>query len=147
MNLLRALIERSWFFLFRDCVSSESLKFYSEAAVFENKWFSGEWPPAMKELHITFKELFPIVLPIEIWGHILSNHKVLCLTDNMTFAEIINKISSKDKILMKLVRRMVLAALKSTYISVPNILQEKQAQFVICFLISPFRRHADWLLG
>lgn len=40
--------------------------------MFEN----GEWPPAMKELHITFKELFPIVLPIEIWGHILSNHKV-----------------------------------------------------------------------
>lgn len=37
------------FFLFRDCVSSESLKLYSEAAVFENKWFSGEWPPAMKE--------------------------------------------------------------------------------------------------
>ncbi|VDI80146.1 Hypothetical predicted protein [Mytilus galloprovincialis] len=57
-------------------VSSESLKLYSDAAgvyggfaaVFGSKWFSGQWPPELKDLHITVKELFPIVLAIEIWG-------------------------------------------------------------------------------
>jgi hypothetical protein len=32
------------------------------AAVFGNKWFAGEWPSMMNDLHITVKELFPIVL-------------------------------------------------------------------------------------
>jgi len=73
MNLLGASME-SHVFLFHDWISSESLKLYSDATgvhggyavVFGNKWFSGEWPPEMKELHITVKELFPIVLAIEI---------------------------------------------------------------------------------
>lgn len=33
----------------------------------------------MNELHITVKELFPTVVAVEIWGHVLSNHKVLFL--------------------------------------------------------------------
>lgn len=56
---------------------------------------------------------FLIDLAVEILRHILSNHKVLFFTDNMAAADIINKTSSKDKmILMKLVRRLVLASLK-----------------------------------
>ena len=35
----------------------------------------------MKDLHITVKELFPIVLAVEIWGQTLSIHKVLFMTD------------------------------------------------------------------
>ncbi|VDI74165.1 Hypothetical predicted protein [Mytilus galloprovincialis] len=107
-------------FLFQKWVSSESLKLYSDAAgvhggyaaVFGSTWFAGEWPQNMLQLHITIKELFPIVLAVEIWGHSLSNHKVLFLTDNQAVADIINKTSSRDKILMKLVRRLVLASLK-----------------------------------
>ncbi|CAG2250747.1 unnamed protein product [Mytilus edulis] len=72
-------------FLFQKWVSSESLKLYSDAAgvhggyaaVFGSTWFAGEWPQNMLQLHITIKELFPIVLAVEIWGHSLSNHKVL----------------------------------------------------------------------
>ena len=69
----------------REWVSSETLKLYSDAAgvhggfaaVFGSKWFVGNWPEDMKNLHITVTELFPIVLAMEIWGHILSNHKIL----------------------------------------------------------------------
>lgn len=66
----------------------------------------------MKELHITVKELFQIVLALDIWGPLLANHRILFLLDNAAVAEIINKTSSKDTIIMKLVRRLVLAALK-----------------------------------
>jgi hypothetical protein len=36
----------------------------------------------VKDLHITVKEIFPIVLAVEIWGQTLSNHKVLFMIDN-----------------------------------------------------------------
>lgn len=70
-------------FLFQKWISSDVLKLYSDAAgvhggfaaVFGSKWFVGEWPPDMKDLHITIKELYPIVLAIEIWGKTLENHK------------------------------------------------------------------------
>jgi hypothetical protein len=29
-------------------------------------WFAGEWPSMMNDLHITVKELFPIVLALDI---------------------------------------------------------------------------------
>lgn len=56
-------------------------------------------------------ELFPIVLALEIWGNKLKNHKILFFSDNMDVVEIINKQSSMDKIKMRLVRRLVIAAL------------------------------------
>ena len=143
-------------FLFRDWISSESLKLYSDAtgvhggyaAVFGNKWFSGEWPPEMKELHITVKELFPIVLAVEIWGHILSNHKVLFFTDNMAVSDTINKTSSKDKILMKLVRRLVLASLKfNIHFRVKHIAGKTNTVYDLLsrFSFQEARRLAPWL--
>jgi hypothetical protein len=54
----------------------------------------------VKDLHITVKEIFPIVLAVEIWGQTLSNHKVLFMMDNQAVAEIMNKTSSKDQNLM-----------------------------------------------
>ena len=63
----------------------------------------------MEDLHITVKELFPIVLAIDIWGRLLSNHKKLFLIDNAAVADI-NKTFSKEKQIMIFVRRMVLSA-------------------------------------
>jgi len=57
----------------------------------------------VKDLHITVKELFPIVLAVEMWGQTLSNHKVLFMTDNQAVSEIINKTPPKDRKFMKLV--------------------------------------------
>ncbi|CAG2186922.1 unnamed protein product [Mytilus edulis] len=63
-------------FLYNKWVSSDVLKLYSDAAgthggfaaVFGSKWFAGEWPQEIRNLPITIKELFPIVLAIDIWG-------------------------------------------------------------------------------
>ena len=143
-------------FLYREWVSSETLKLYSDAAgvhggfaaVLGSKWFVGDWPNDLKSFHITIKELFPIVLALEIWGHILSNHKILFFTDNQAVVEIINKNTSKDKDVMKLVRRLVLASLKfNIYFCAKHIPGKHN---VVCDLLSRFslqeaHRIAPWL--
>ena len=60
------LLEQRW-------ISSDSLHFYTDAAgsigfgaVFNSHWFHGLWPEHLKRFPITFKELFPIVLALEI---------------------------------------------------------------------------------
>lgn len=53
----------------------------------------------MQEFSITVKELFPIVVAIEIWGH-LSNCSIMFLSDNLAVVHIINKMSSKDSMIM-----------------------------------------------
>jgi hypothetical protein len=60
--------------MLKDWIYSDVLKLFSDsagvyggfAAVFGNKWFAGEWPSMMNDLHITVKELFPIVLALDI---------------------------------------------------------------------------------
>ncbi|CAG2213355.1 unnamed protein product [Mytilus edulis] len=87
-------------FLFDNWVSSDTLRLYSDAAgvhggfaaVFGNDWFTGSWPPEIEPEHITVKELFPIVLAVEIWGKCLENQSatdcsmVVSKTDNSSSA-------------------------------------------------------------
>lgn len=54
----------------------------------------------MQEFSITVKELFPIVAAIEIWGQNLSNCSIMFLSDNLAVVHIINKMSSKDSMIM-----------------------------------------------
>lgn len=108
------------FFLFEKWISSDTIKLYSDAAgvhggyaaVLGVSWFVGHWTDQFHGVHITVKELFPIVLALEIFGLKLANHRILFLCDNQAVVEIINKMSSKENTLMKLVRRLVLATLK-----------------------------------
>ena len=107
-------------FLHDQFVSSDAIKLYSDAsgakgyaAVFGSRWLAGPWTLAFEGLHITIKELFPIVLALEVWGHQLRNHKILFKSDNQAVVEIINKQTSRDRSVMILVRRLVLAALRN----------------------------------
>ena len=72
----------------------------------------GEWPEQIKDLPITFKEIFPIVLALEIWGQELRDQCIILHIDNIAAVYILNKQSSKDKDIMVLVRRFVLACMK-----------------------------------
>jgi len=99
-------------------ISSDFLKLFTDAAgsagfaaVFGSWWLAESWPENLIAHQIAVKELFPIVLAIEIWGKHMQNSKILFLSDNMAVVDIINKQSCKDKTLMKLVRRLVLASL------------------------------------
>ena len=66
----------------------------------------------MTKYNITFKELFPIVLAIELWGSSLHTKCMILHSDNYAVVHIINKHTSKDSDIMKLVRRLVLACMQ-----------------------------------
>ena len=106
-------------FLSDEWLSSDRICLYTDAsgklgyaAVLGSQWFTGSWTQSHEDYQIAIKELFPIVLALEIWGHKLKNHKILFLSDNIAVVEIINKQSSKDQVIMRLVRRLVLCALQ-----------------------------------
>lgn len=100
-------------------VSSNFLSLHTDAsgslgfgAVFQTHWFYGAWPSHLLSFHITFKELYPIVLALEIWGPHLKNKCITLYSDNFAVVYIINKQSCKDTHIMKLVRRLVLSCMQ-----------------------------------
>lgn len=99
-------------------LSSDNLSLYTDAsgslacaAIFGTHWFVLPWPDDLKDHQIAVKELFPIVLALELWGLHMRNKKVLFLSDNIAVVHAINKMSCKDKTLMSLLRRLVSVAL------------------------------------
>ena len=68
--------------------------------------------PYSLQYNITFKQFFPIALAVEIWGSSLKNRCVLFHSDNQPVVHIINRQTSKDTLIMKLVRRLVVASMK-----------------------------------
>ena len=61
----------------------------------------GEWPDYLADFSITFKEIFPVVLALEIWGCDLSNKFITLHNDNAAAVYIHNKQSNKDKDLVR----------------------------------------------
>ena len=106
-------------FLHDRFLSSSVLSLYTDAAaslgygaVYSSYWFYGEFPPQCRKLNITLLELYPIVIAVNVWGHLWQNHCVRFYTDNQALVYILNRTTSKDKHIMKLVRCLVLACLK-----------------------------------
>ena len=142
-------------FLEAQWTHSEAIKLFSDAsgaigfaAVFGPKWLCASWPSNLVNTHITTKELFPIVLSIEIWGLHLSNKKVLFKCDNSAVVHIINNQTSKDAVTMSLVRRLVLASLRFNIlfraVHIPgrsNIIPDKLSRFQF----QEARKLAPWL--
>ena len=111
-NGVTMLINSTW-------VSSDSIKLYTDAAYTEgfaavlgSRWFKGTFPDIWQSYNIAVLELFPIVAALELWGQYMANHSVLFLTDNQAVVEVINKQSAKNCHLMRLLRRLVVTALK-----------------------------------
>ena len=70
------------------------------------------FPTPWQSFNITLLELYPIVLAVNIWGPLWKNHCILFFTDNEALTAIINKQSSTDNNIMKLLRCLVLACLQ-----------------------------------
>lgn len=94
--------------------NSVSLQLYTDASnigfgcYLGNQYFSGVWPKAWESYHITFKELFPIVLAVQLWGKQFLNRCIVFFTDNDAVVHIINRQTFKDKTIIVLVFRLVL---------------------------------------
>jgi hypothetical protein len=87
-------------------------------ATFGSSWIQACFPPHWQKmlvnhkLHISFFELYPIMVCLEVFGEHIQNRNVVFHSDNDIVVHALNKQSSKDKMLMTLVRPMVLTLIK-----------------------------------
>ena len=106
---------RKTFFLDYHFLSQHLLQLFTDSSTtigfggyFGDKWFHGVWSHDSKSLNIAVLELYPICLAIKLWGLILNNKCLQINSDNMAVVHILNTSTSKDPIIMKLLRIFVL---------------------------------------
>ena len=135
-------------------VSSDTVKLYSDAsnagfaAVYGCHWLQDRFPPEWHPLHITVKELLPIVLAVQKWGSFLANKRLLFFCDNMGVVAIINSQTSKDNKLMSLVRKLVLMCLQFNIFIRAKPIPGKYNFLSDClsrFQVDKARQAAPWL--
>ncbi len=68
------------------------------------EWFQLQWPESWREVHITVKELLPVVMALAVWGYQWSGQSVRCQCDDAAVVAIINTGTSKNKRAMHLMR-------------------------------------------
>lgn len=55
-----------------------------------------------------------IVITVRLWGELFANHSILFLTDNEALVTVINRQTSKDYIVVQMVRYLVLQCLQNS---------------------------------
>ena len=70
-------------------------------------WFQLRWPEDWHSVHITAKELVPVVIAGAIWGQHWSHRRVCFKSDNMGVVDLLRSRSSADKLLMHLLRCLI----------------------------------------
>lgn len=85
-------------------------------AILGKQWLVLAWPMEWKGCDImrdiTFLELVPIVLALYVWSDVLRNKKVVFHCDNLALVTVLNNKTSKSDRVMKLVRPLVMFALR-----------------------------------
>ena len=61
--------------------------------------------------HINICEMYLLVLALTLYGDMLRNHCIIFMTDNSAVAYCVNKQTSKDPIIMRLIRQLVVSAM------------------------------------
>ena len=104
-------------------ISNHDVHLYTDAsgklgygAIFGSEWFYGEWSEWWVGKNIMMLELYPIVVALEVWGPQLQNKRLTLFTDNMALVTVLNKQTSKDKMTMVLMRKLVLVCLKNNIV-------------------------------
>ena len=142
-------------FLDQSFLSSSAIKLYTDASsdigfavVFGKKWASGTWHRVFTSADITLLELFHLVIAIGLFGKFLANHSIVCMTDNAAVVNIVNRSTSRNRTIMKLVRRLVLACLRFNILfrsrHVPGY-QNIIADHLSRLQIDKARQKAPWL--
>ena len=80
------------------------------------EWFQCPWPSVWAEVHITVKELLPIVMACAMWGQQWQGKTILCRSDNAAVVAIINSGRSKDPLAMHLMRSLFFLAAKHSIV-------------------------------
>jgi hypothetical protein len=99
---------------------SDSIKFETDASTtigygarFGNEWFSGMWCTSQVpiDVHINILELYCVMLAIATWGPQIRNTSFILLCDNLSVVHCLNKLTSKDKEMMRIIREVVILTL------------------------------------
>ena len=111
------------FFLSDVWETPQSLQLYTDVAgsigfgaVFDRHWLHGTWPNQWKSYNIALLELFPIVIAVHIWGHIMADKRIIFFTDNAAVVDIINNQTSKHQGIIVLLRDLVRSCLRHNII-------------------------------
>ena len=70
----------------------------------DGEWFQMQWPDYWGSVHITVKELVPIVVASAIWGQKWRGKTVRCRCDNAAVVAVTRSGSSKHPLVMHLLR-------------------------------------------
>ena len=81
-------------------------------AVLGRHWCRAMWPNQWKERGIMFKEAYPILVALHLWGEQLTNRRLLCHTDNMAVKSAVNSMTSKCPFAMAVIRQIVTLCLR-----------------------------------
>lgn len=81
-------------------------------AFWGDQWFQLQWPTAVSEYHITYKELFPVVVAVAIWGQLWADKVLLCYCDNEAVVSILETGTCKDPHVMTLLRSLFFVTAK-----------------------------------
>jgi hypothetical protein len=108
-------------------VNAEALNLFTDASstigyggYFNGQWFCDRWPidlPNISDasLSMAFLELYPIVVASILWGSTWSGKRIVFNCDNQATVHIITKGRSKEPIIMKLMRRLTMCALRNNF--------------------------------
>ena len=66
-----------------------------------------EWPYAWRSIHITVKELLPIVMGVALWGRQWQGGSVVCRCDNAAVVAILKSGWCKDNLVMHLLQSLL----------------------------------------
>ena len=84
--------------------TSDASGSWGSGAWYENYWFNVPWTETCKRLHITVKEMAPIVVATIVWGHTWKGGQVTVFCDNTAVVAAITNRSCKEKHVMRLLR-------------------------------------------
>ena len=108
------------FFLDENFLNSDRVNLYTDAsgihgyeAVFGNSWFYGPWDHTWDNGNIAVKELYPIIVDLEVGRGVHMANSCICIQcDNEALVYVLNKQSSKESQIMFMNRKLVLLALQ-----------------------------------
>ena len=84
--------------------SDASGTFGCGAFAFSHGWFQLQWPDDWHPIHITAKELVPIVMAAAVWGRQWTRRRICFRSDNMAVVDLLKSGTSQDQLLMHMLR-------------------------------------------
>ena len=96
-------------------ISSDASGTMGYGAIFMSHWFTGSWSVSQLGFSIAYKELFPIAIAANLWGHYWSSRRVEFLSDNTSVVDVLKSGTAKDPNLMNLLRYLFLMAARHSF--------------------------------